>query len=494
MDTEQLIEASEHGDVAAIETLLATGVNVNTRTINGETGLMRAASMGHTSAVEMLLAHGATINAWRQDGLTALALAAFFGHAEVSTILLRAGANPHLVDDVGFTAAKWAAARCHVEIVEMLQPPAAAASSTGPVAPSPLWQRLNQLKVTSAEHTRALTESPVAVGALRMKQEGAAVSSLAFGLTAAESRLVTNPEAGSANVRFGQLAKQRIAHNFDRIRRDALRARTRISKHKRAAPAGRVVGAQTSPSPLKLTHQDLLPSAPAQHTPTVLNSDLQPEQQGSSMHRRRASPRVIGSVVLWLAAYSCTVYLGARIFKLDLGVSRFVTTSIGQGRPTLPQPVQPNTPPMADSAKETAPPVPTTPAAEHKLAGLAPRELGHASTERLMSGARSIEMANIPDVRAANKAQRNAKAAPLYEITSREASGRAHADKDPRLISEVQLNEPSKVKAGGAKSIQSNKIESPRGERVGARFIMPLPSVTGEPPAKPPTKKVIPWP
>ncbi len=496
MDTEQLIEASEHGDVAAIETLLAAGVDVNTPTINGETGLMRAASKGHSAAVEVLLAHGANIDAWRQDGLTALTLAAFFGHAEVSTILLRAGANPHLVDDAGFTAAKWAAARGHIEIVEILQPPAVAASNTGPVAPLPLWQRLNQLKVAPTEQPHALIERPVADGALRIEQEGAAaVSRLAGGATAAESRLVIDHKAGSANVRFGQLAKQTEAHNFDRTRRDALRARTRISKHRRAAHTNHVAGAQAASSqPIKRAHQDL-PAAPAQHIPIGLNPELQPEQQSGSMPRRRATHRVIGRLLLWLAAYSCTVYLGVRIFKLEMGISRFVTTIVGQSRPTPPPPVQPNTPPaMAAAAKETAPSIPTTPAAERKLAGLAPPELKHAPTERLLGEPRGAAMANVPDVRAANKAQRTAKTAQLYETTSREAGSNAHGNTEPRLISVAQADEPAKLKAGGNRSGQSNKIESPRGERVGARFIMPLPSVTVDPPAKPPTKKVIPWP
>ncbi len=496
MDTEQLIEASEQGDVAAIETLLAAGANVNTHRINGETGLMRAAAMGHSAAVEMLLAHGAAIDAWRQDGWTALALAAFFGHVEVCKLLLRAGANSHLVDDDGFTAAKWAEARGHVEILEVLQSPAAATSINGPVTPAPLWQRLNQLKVTPAGPTRGLTERPVAVGTLRIEQQGAAVvSKQAFGWTAAASHLVTKPKAGSASERFGQLAKQPTAHSFDRTRRDALRARTRIGKHKRAAQTSRVAGPQeTSPRPGKLMHQDLS-SAPAQHTPIVLNSELQPEPQGSSRPHRRASARIVGRVLLWLAAYSCTVYLGARIFKLDVGVSRFVTTSVGQSRPTLPSAVQLNTSPaVADSARATTAPMPTMLVADHKLAGLAPKELGHAPTERLMSRPSSTTMANLPDVRAANKVQRNIKAVQLYADTNPESSGSAHANTEPRLISVAQSNEPSKMKSGGAKAGQSNKIESPRGERVGARFIMPLPPVAGDPPARPPTKKVIPWP
>ena len=56
---EALWAAAKKGDVAAIEVLLAEGVDVNARTDYGITALILAAQRGHTEAVKALLAHQA---------------------------------------------------------------------------------------------------------------------------------------------------------------------------------------------------------------------------------------------------------------------------------------------------------------------------------------------------------------------------------------------------------------------------------------------------
>ncbi len=181
MDVEKWVGATECGDVTTIESLLAAGVNVNTRAVSGETGLMRAAAHGHAAAVELLLDWGAPVNVWRRDGFTALSLAAFFGHAEVVAILLRAGANIYVLDDVGFTAERWAAAHDHPEIVELLQHAAAdgapaplharaAAAAAGPPGQAPVLQRSEELIATPV---RIRASAPIEVVATTTTGNGA---------------------------------------------------------------------------------------------------------------------------------------------------------------------------------------------------------------------------------------------------------------------------------------------------------------------------------
>ena len=119
VEASDLIDAVAEGDVADVQTLLAKGADVNTRT-RGETVLMVAAQKGYTDIVQALLAKGANVNAKMADGATALMLAAESGHTEVLQALLSKGADANAKPNNGFTALILAALNGHTEIVQAL--------------------------------------------------------------------------------------------------------------------------------------------------------------------------------------------------------------------------------------------------------------------------------------------------------------------------------------------------------------------------------------
>ncbi len=69
-----LLEASSHGNLAEVQTLLDKGADINAKDKNGITALMLASSDGYRDIVKLLLARGADINAKNNNGETALAI------------------------------------------------------------------------------------------------------------------------------------------------------------------------------------------------------------------------------------------------------------------------------------------------------------------------------------------------------------------------------------------------------------------------------------
>lgn len=122
-------DAAWRGNIAAINRLLNTGVNINSRTREGMTPLMMAAVRGHTNVIRHLLKKGANararagmgnnrtalifatesgnVNAVRallshsnlramgSNRRTALTVAASTGYPEMIRLLVRAGARPN---------------------------------------------------------------------------------------------------------------------------------------------------------------------------------------------------------------------------------------------------------------------------------------------------------------------------------------------------------------------------------------------------------------
>ena len=86
-------QATERGDLAAIERLLDSGGDVDVRDEHGQTALMNAARDGRTDVVRLLTARGARLDHTAKFGLTALMLSVIRGHVDVARVLIDAGAD-----------------------------------------------------------------------------------------------------------------------------------------------------------------------------------------------------------------------------------------------------------------------------------------------------------------------------------------------------------------------------------------------------------------
>lgn len=89
-------DAVRSGDTATIESLIKSGVYINTPDTDGSTPLIIAALDGKTELVRVLITLGADINGRNDRGMTALHAAAFSGDLDAVKLLRTAGAS--LVD------------------------------------------------------------------------------------------------------------------------------------------------------------------------------------------------------------------------------------------------------------------------------------------------------------------------------------------------------------------------------------------------------------
>jgi ankyrin repeat protein len=85
--------AAKSGELDQIQHLVVTGVDVNEKTVRGETPLIIAALAGNGEIVNYLLQRGADINAQSASGLTALHGAAYAGQTEIVLLLVTKGAE-----------------------------------------------------------------------------------------------------------------------------------------------------------------------------------------------------------------------------------------------------------------------------------------------------------------------------------------------------------------------------------------------------------------
>lgn len=114
-----LMAAAECGHYAIVEELLRAGASVDLRSNTGSTALMFASMNGHTEIVRALLAHGASTD-MEEGRQTALMFATQSGSLEIVKLLLAAGADVNAKESHHMTALMWAAERGHIEMVQAL--------------------------------------------------------------------------------------------------------------------------------------------------------------------------------------------------------------------------------------------------------------------------------------------------------------------------------------------------------------------------------------
>ena len=116
---DEINNAACGGDGEEVRRLLESGVDVETKTPDGDTPLINAAS-GDAEVVSLLLDARANLEAKNSLGWTPLNYAAFEGHPEVVKILLDAGANPEAKGNDGETPLMNAVLGGHLEVAKAL--------------------------------------------------------------------------------------------------------------------------------------------------------------------------------------------------------------------------------------------------------------------------------------------------------------------------------------------------------------------------------------
>jgi tetratricopeptide (TPR) repeat protein len=115
-----LVAATESGDIALVERLLAKGVDAHAKDEDEKAVLMIAVSKGHTAVVQALLAKGANPNAKAKNNRTTLMEAAKLGNSDIVQTLLTAGADVNAKDSEDVTALMMAGLEGHSDVVQAL--------------------------------------------------------------------------------------------------------------------------------------------------------------------------------------------------------------------------------------------------------------------------------------------------------------------------------------------------------------------------------------
>ncbi len=90
------IDAAGNGNLAIIEEMLNSSININAKNHNGETALIYASQYGHTEIVKLLIDKGADVNIQNDHGYTALMYASTELKIEIIKLLIKAGADANI--------------------------------------------------------------------------------------------------------------------------------------------------------------------------------------------------------------------------------------------------------------------------------------------------------------------------------------------------------------------------------------------------------------
>ena len=121
-NTENLAQAAKRGDLKAVNSLLESGVDVDTEDSKQHaTALMWAAHEGYPDVVELLIEHGASINKRKATGETALWFAAQQGWIEALKVLIQHGADVNITGWQGASALEVARKKGHQEVEDYLR-------------------------------------------------------------------------------------------------------------------------------------------------------------------------------------------------------------------------------------------------------------------------------------------------------------------------------------------------------------------------------------
>jgi ankyrin repeat protein len=97
LEEDKLRDAAEKGDIVTVRALLDQGVDINAKSVSGNTALLCAAQNNHSDMMRFLIDKGADVNAKGKDdgtgAATAILFAATNGQADIVKLLLDRGAD-----------------------------------------------------------------------------------------------------------------------------------------------------------------------------------------------------------------------------------------------------------------------------------------------------------------------------------------------------------------------------------------------------------------
>ncbi len=119
--TDTLLSAAKDGETESVKLLCESGVNPNSKNIDGTTAIHSASKNGHYSTVEYLIKEAKVdVNITDRQFNTALHEAARNGHTDIVKLLCESGLDPNSKNSDGTTALHSASSNGHNSTVEYL--------------------------------------------------------------------------------------------------------------------------------------------------------------------------------------------------------------------------------------------------------------------------------------------------------------------------------------------------------------------------------------
>lgn len=116
----QFLQAAESGDLAQLQVLLATGVDINATNRQGRTAITLASLKQHYDCVEYLIASGADINRQDQTCFNPFLLACLNNDLHLLRIVLKAHPDLNCLSRFGGVGLTPACEKGHIDIVREL--------------------------------------------------------------------------------------------------------------------------------------------------------------------------------------------------------------------------------------------------------------------------------------------------------------------------------------------------------------------------------------
>lgn len=117
---DDLTKAASEGDLVAIENLIASGVDLNSRDAKGWYPLGMAAAHGQCEALQLLVERGADLDQETTRHNTALMFAANRGQAEAVMVLVELGADVRKTNIQGLSARAMSARVLPTDVLNLL--------------------------------------------------------------------------------------------------------------------------------------------------------------------------------------------------------------------------------------------------------------------------------------------------------------------------------------------------------------------------------------
>ncbi|OGF58597.1 MAG: hypothetical protein A2Y62_07945 [Candidatus Fischerbacteria bacterium RBG_13_37_8] len=144
-------------DLKTVRELIGRGIDINKKTVVGQTALHYANMNGHADVIGELIKAGADVHAGLgidRPGWSPIFYAASYGNADAVQALIKAGADVNIVDIEGKSPIFYAAESGNVEIIELLIKKGAKVDLADKEGKSPLMAALENLQLEAAHVLR----------------------------------------------------------------------------------------------------------------------------------------------------------------------------------------------------------------------------------------------------------------------------------------------------------------------------------------------------